>query len=385
MITKLKSSNNINLFNVYDENLKGSILLSHTEDGIITAQGNFKDNTLVFYLNREQNKQNGQKFLESLVNTQIFLNNRYIGQKTFIKGTKTTPQADGIQINGQSNITVYDIGIGNRFLFFYADNRPIACAHHNGIRDYTIFANDEWITEIVSTYIVFTIGFSNSDSFAINYTTPNMRLLEKYDGNFISELIKDEPFEIRQQYQSLIHDKKDSEKVLSKAVKDSKKTLFQALIFTLIIGFIAITAIFGIAHREYKDIMNMEQIYAINNSYNIEDDTVYASFDSRRPIDVTYKLNGKTYTETIYLSKSDYEEVIEKEHFYFRRYSKTDENGYTQTHYCVGEFSPFEFGDFLIISIVVSFFILLDSLLLFALIKLHRQNKKRTQISKRGI
>ena len=37
MIAKLKSSNNINLFNVYNENLKGSILLSHTEDGVVTA------------------------------------------------------------------------------------------------------------------------------------------------------------------------------------------------------------------------------------------------------------------------------------------------------------------------------------------------------------
>lgn len=385
MITQLKSSNNINLFNVYDENLKGSILLSHTEDGVVAAQGNFKNNTLIFYLNREQNKQNGQKFLESLVNTQIFLNNRYIGQKTFIKGTKTTPQADAIQINGQSNITVYDIGIGSRFLFFYADNRPIACAHHNGIRDYTIFANDEWITEVVSTYIVFTIGFSNSDSFAMNYTTPDIRLLEKYDGNFISELIKDEPFEIRQQYQSLIHEKKNAEKVLSKAVKNSKKTLLLTLTLVTSIFLIVLIALFGSALNEREEVMATEQIYAINNYYNTDDDTEYITLGSNKAIDVTYKLNGETYTETIYLSKSDYEEVIEKEHFYFRKYSKTNEDGYTHVHYYVGEVSMFEFIEFFPALLFILFFVFVISLLLFAFIRLRNQNKKRTHISKRGI
>lgn len=329
-------------------------------------------NKLAFVLDTEQNKRNGVGFLHSFGLSLIYLNNNCVG-KVFYQKTTDRPQPQMcIEFANAPLIDIYDIGLGDRFLFFYSNGQPIGCAHHVNTREFTIFADDAWYTQIIATYICSELLYGES-KFAQNYITPQDSTIEMYDGNYISELLKTEPIEIRNLYLDLIHEKKSRTQMVEGAKKQSRKSLASVMLLIFVFFALIIGICFSMEYSNYKEVLNAEVYHAENMDL---DGSHFASQNNKRGLDVKYEKNGITKEETIYVSKSTYYKYRDEAEFDFRAIEKTDDDGDRYMEYYIGDVTfanTFEFGTIIFIFI---FFLLFEGLLLIPVIQ-NAKNKKK--------
>lgn len=357
---------------VEGRDINGIIIAHKTNNNneVRTTETIFGDNRLIFHHDRSQNQRNGLDFIQSLLSSNICLNNDYIGYTLVKKVPKTeaTPMKS-MFFDNQTVIDVYDIGIGDRFLFFYANGITVGCAHHDNVGQFSIFAEDEWHIQLISTFIADFCLFGQDD-FANSYITNDSRVLEKYDGNYISELIQTEDIETRQQYQHLIHSHINKEEVLSTAIKSNKKKTFGLMSFIFIFFTIIILLIASTGYAEYKSIMDSTPYYATNMDLDGSHHAVQGIpgfWDYG--LDVSYKDGEETVQKVIYVSKSTYDEYKDKKHFYFRVHETTDEDGDREYEYYIDDPSALSFMNIPAILVISLFGIAIEGLLIFSMRK----------------
>lgn len=295
---------------------------------------------------------------------EILLNNNYLG---VIKVSQSNKQISGLlDIVDYPPIEIYNIGIGERFIFFYNASSPIGCAHHNNSNEFIVFANDEWIAQIISAYVSFLLF--QPKNYSPNYITNDKRIVSKYDANFISDVIKDEPPYIRKFYNHLIHEHINQQC----ANNQNKKTLNKKFLSVIIFVFLFFSMLIGLTfvgnYLDYVKLKNTTPYYATNVTNEV-DSFVHGTTDYI--IIVKYEKDNEIVQETLSTDYETYKEYINKENFYF--WKEVDRNEYSANYiYHIGSLS---LNNFLDISTYVIFAILLfviDGLLIFVYIK----NKK---------
>ena len=326
------------------------------------------DNKLSFILDRQLNQQNGLGLLESLAHSNIYLNNNPIGYSSTTK-TAAGITVQSIHLNNTIPILIYDVGVGDRFLFFYSNNIPIGCAHQDGPTQYSIFSEDEWYTQIIATHIGTYLLYGDNE-YSNAYITNDRRVLEKYDGNYISELIQSEPIEIREKYQHLIHSRVNQNEVVEKAIKSNRKSTIKIMFFILAFFSFIFAILFVTGYGKYKTTMDIEPYYATNNDLDGSHHAVSGLPGSfKYGLDVVYEKNGKTVQDVIYVSKSTYNKYKKVENFYFREVKESDGDGYIDYVYYINEPSVIEFIDIGAFTVVFIFFLLFEGLLFITLLK----------------
>lgn len=331
------------------------------------------DNKLSFILDRKLNQQNGLGILSSLAYSNIYLNNNIIGHEATTK-THDGMTVQSIHLNNALPILIYDIGIGDKFLFFYSGSIPIGCAHQDGPTQYSIFSEDEWYTQLIATHIGTFLLYGDNE-YANSYLTNDRRILEKYDGNYISELIQSEPIEIREKYKHLIRKKFDKEEVLEKAVKTTRSGTLKAMFFVFAFFALIFAIIFGMGYSNYKSTMAMKPYYATNNDLDGSHHAVSGVPGFfKYGLDIVYEKDGKTVQEVIYVSKSTYEKYKNEEHFYFRVVKEVVDGDAEYTYY-IEDPSLMDFIDIWVIIVLIPFFALFEGLLLYALLSSRKKKK----------
>lgn len=333
------------------------------------------DNKLSIVLDSVQNKQNGMKFLNSLALSVIYLNNDCIG-KVFYQKVNDRPQPTMcIEFANSPLIDIYNIGIGNRFIFFYSQGRPVGCAHHDNNNQFTIFANDEWYTQIIATYICTELLYGDGD-YAISFVTPDNEVTSMYDGNYISELIKDEPIEIKKLYSDLIHEKKQQEEVVKKAQKENKKSLIKIMLFVLLFFIFAIGLTFATEYSDYKNVLNSDVYQAKNMNLDGSHVSIQGSLTIKMGLDIQYQYNGKIVSETIYVDKPTYYKYKDVEEFDLRIIERKDEDGHKYYDYYIGDVTLLNTINYGIIIVLFIVFLLFEGLLCIPIINNMKHKKK---------
>lgn len=361
-----------------------AMLTGPTSEGVVTGindessgirmitESTIGANKLAIVLDTAQNKRNGLGFIASLGLSLLYLNGECIG-KVFYQKVSNRPQPKMcIEIANSPLIDVYDIGIGDRFLFFYANGVPIGCAHHDNSREFSIFSDDEWYTQIIATYICTELLYGDS-KYAVNYITPQDETLEMYDGNYISELLKTEPIEIREYYKHLIHEKKSQEKVVENAKKQSRKSLVGIMFFIFCFFAFAIGMCFAVDYGNYAEVRDAEVYHAVNMDL---DGSHFAMQNNKRGLDVKYEKDGVTKEETIYVSKRTYNKYKNVEEFDFRIVRRLDEDSHAYYEYYIGDITfmnTFNFGTPIFLFIL---FLLFEGLLFIPVVQ-NAKNKKK--------
>ena len=229
---------------------EGKARLKHNnEDYIITGHknldnmlfkriiSNFKNNELVYTIDTNLNMRAGVNPL-LLGNTGVLhINGKQAGTIGDERIPDTIEAERKIFLKDSASISIYEIGVGDRYFFFYEGGLPVACAHQDSAIIYTIFANNEWYTHLMAVYLCMELILKEPHFSSQGYYTPQHSILRMYDANYISEILKSEPESVKSKYNHLIHSTVSSEAEIEKAQKHS---LHVILFIIILIGLMAI-------------------------------------------------------------------------------------------------------------------------------------------------
>lgn len=139
----------------------------------------------------------------------ILVNGRYIGSIIYKTKQNMEPQPQyTLELENSDPIDIYDIGFGDRYIFFYERDSVVACAHQDSEMVYAIFASGDWYMQLATTYIA--VNLINETPHLTLSPVGSEQAVGKYDANYISEMLRLESPEIQNKYEHLIHDTKNN-------------------------------------------------------------------------------------------------------------------------------------------------------------------------------
>lgn len=337
----------------------------------IEAQSLFSENNITIIATGKS------LFDKSVRQPSILLNGNKIGEM-FISGEHIKDGAMcKVFISDMEPISAYDIGIGDRFIFFRSNNTTVGCSYYRDTQGFTTFAENEWLLQLLMTI---TIYISNDRKDSGSYITSDSRTLDYYDSNYISNLICTEPLEIRNKYEFLIHKQYNNPERVNNLKKRNASSIFKIIIFMAIFFLGIIGVLFAISTSHFNELK--ENTYHATNQTSGHHISFGTFGASKYGLDVVYEdKNGITHSETIMVSRSEYSKYKDIDEFDFSVRSWYDsEDHKTRYEYKIGELNLFNYlltetdGLFL----VILFGIFFEGLLIFAYIKSKRGIRKKT-------
>lgn len=178
----------------------------------------------------------------------VYLNDSTVGTYTAFSNTgKAVDIYYSIHLKDTAVINFYIIAFGKEyFVFGYENEEVVMCAHKNNYCSFTIFANNEWYTHLMAIYIAQTFFFEEMETEKTKkiVVTLSVENVNKYDPNYISEVLKSETREVQEQYKHLIHLQVDKNKIIELEKKKKQKFVIFASIFATALFFIILFLFF---------------------------------------------------------------------------------------------------------------------------------------------
>ena len=217
----------------------------NTDEQVRVVEATIGNNTLSVVTNFDFNRASGMDFIQSAHTGGIFLNKKQIGTMCYelMDGDGGGSSPDKVMhFNDSKTVEFFFVGIGDSYVFLYESGEVVGCAHQESAIVYTIFANNEWYTHLLAVYLSFDL-LLKEPKFSTKVYSGQRSRRNKYNANYISNVLKSEPENIKKKYEHLIHSHIDSETFAENAF--NKGLLWILLPICIMFGIFIIIMVLG--------------------------------------------------------------------------------------------------------------------------------------------